>query len=112
VYDHELAHIWPPEAALRQKQIELIEKFAAQNGLAVIIRDTGLNASFRKKPGARKQENLDARNGDSSTRQLEPANEAQAAVGQLQNQKLIGTAQEIGDPAGKRLPKLPTFAAT
>jgi hypothetical protein len=81
VYDHELAHIWPPEAALLQKQIELIEKFAAQNGLAVIIRDTGLNATFRKKLGARKQENLDARNGDSSTRQLEPANEAQAVVG-------------------------------
>jgi hypothetical protein len=81
VYDHKLAHIWPPEAALRQKQIELIEKFAAQNGLAVIIRDTGLNATFRKKLGAREQENLDARNGDSSTRQLEPANEGQAAVG-------------------------------
>ena len=54
VYDHELAHIWPPEAALRQKQIELIETFAAQNGLAVIIRDTGLNATFKKKFGARK----------------------------------------------------------
>jgi hypothetical protein len=44
------AHL-APEAALRQKQIELIEKFAAQNGPAVIIRDTGLNATFRKKPG-------------------------------------------------------------
>jgi hypothetical protein len=67
VYDHALAHIWPPEATLRQRQIELIEKFAAQNGLAVIIRDTGLNATFKKKP--------DARNGDSSASRLEPANE-------------------------------------
>jgi hypothetical protein len=49
VYDHELGHIWPPEAALREKQIQLIEKFAEQNGLAVTIRDTGINATFKKK---------------------------------------------------------------
>jgi hypothetical protein len=49
VYDHELGHIWPPEAALREKQIQLIERFAEQNGLAVTIRDTGINATFKKK---------------------------------------------------------------
>ena len=49
VYDHELGHIWPPDAALRKKQIRLIEKFAAQNSLAVTIRDTGINATFKKK---------------------------------------------------------------
>jgi hypothetical protein len=75
VYDHDLAHIWPPEAALRQKQIELIEKFAAQNGLAVIIRDTGLNATFKKKLSPREQEKADERNGDTATTQLETANE-------------------------------------
>ena len=47
--DHELGHIWPPEAALREKQIKLIERFAAQNGLAVTIRDIGINATFKKK---------------------------------------------------------------
>jgi len=40
-YDHELGHIWPPEAELREEQIKLIERFAAQNGLAVTIRDIG-----------------------------------------------------------------------
>ena len=49
VYDHELGHIWPPEAALREKQIQLIERFAAQNGLTVAIRDIGINATFKKK---------------------------------------------------------------
>ena len=78
VYDHELAHIWPPEAALRQKQIELIETFAAQNGLAVIIRDTGLNATFKKKFGARKQANPDARNAGGSMSRLENASEGHA----------------------------------
>jgi hypothetical protein len=78
VYDHELAHIWPPEAALRQKQIELIGKFAAQNGLAVIIRDTGLNATFKKKPGPGEQGSRDARNGDTSASRLETANKGQA----------------------------------
>jgi hypothetical protein len=42
-------HIWPPEPALREKQIQLIETFAAQNGLTVAIRDIGINATFKKK---------------------------------------------------------------
>jgi hypothetical protein len=49
VWRHELGHIWPPEAALREEQIKLIERFAAQNGLAVTIRDIGINATFKKK---------------------------------------------------------------
>jgi hypothetical protein len=57
VYDHELANVWPAEAPLHQKQIELIKKFAAQNSLNVIIRDIGLNATFKKKLLAKKQEN-------------------------------------------------------
>ena len=48
VYDHELARICPPEGALRQKQIKVIEKFAVKNGLTVTVRDTGLNATFTK----------------------------------------------------------------
>jgi hypothetical protein len=55
VYDHELAHVWPPEAPPHQKQIELIKKFAAQNDLTVIIRDIGLNATFKKKLGPRER---------------------------------------------------------
>ena len=55
VYDHELEHIWPPEAALREKQIQLIERFAEQNGLAVTVRDTGLNATFKRKPAPHEQ---------------------------------------------------------
>ena len=55
VYDHELGHIWPPEAALREKQIQLIERFAAQNGLTVAIRDIGINAIFKKQPGRDEQ---------------------------------------------------------
>ena len=49
VYDHELGHICPPETALREKQIQLIERLAAQNGLTVAIRDIGINATFKKK---------------------------------------------------------------
>jgi hypothetical protein len=59
VYDHELGHIWPPEAALRENQIQLIERFAEQNGLAVIIRDTGINATFKKKAAPHRQANRD-----------------------------------------------------
>lgn len=80
VYDHELAHIWPPEAAFREKQIQLIEMFAAEHGPAVTIRDTGLNATFKKKLVAKKQENQNARNGDSSTSRLEPENEGHASL--------------------------------
>ena len=80
LYDHELAHIWPPEAALRQSQIELIEKFAVQNGLAVVIRDTGLNATFKKKLGPGEQESRHARNGDTSTSRLETANKGSSTL--------------------------------
>ncbi|HEY4256146.1 MAG TPA: hypothetical protein VGM66_02920 [Candidatus Udaeobacter sp.] len=59
VYDHELGHIWPPEAALREKQIQFIERFAEQNGLAVTIRDTGINATFKKKAAPHEQVNPD-----------------------------------------------------
>jgi hypothetical protein len=74
VYDHELAHIWPSEAALREKQIQLIEEFAAENGLAVTIRDTGLNATFKKKLGRREPESADVKRADTSKAQLETAN--------------------------------------
>ena len=78
VYDHELTHIWPPEAARRQKQIELIERFAAQNGLAVIIRDTGLNATFKKTLCPPEQKKANQRNGDTATSRFETVNEARA----------------------------------
>jgi len=68
VYDAELAHIWPPEAAFRQKQIQFIESFARQNGLAVTIRDTGLNATFKKKPGRDEQENRSEKRTQTRTR--------------------------------------------
>ncbi len=50
VYDHELAQICAPDAALRAKQIRVIEEFAAKHGLAVQIREVGINATFKKKP--------------------------------------------------------------
>jgi hypothetical protein len=50
VYDHELTRICAPEAALRQKQIRVIEKFAAKHGLAVSVREIGINATFKKPP--------------------------------------------------------------
>ena len=47
-YDHELGHIWPPEAALREEQIQAHRKIRAQNGLAVTIRDIGLTLTFKE----------------------------------------------------------------
>ena len=78
MYDHELTHVWPPEAPLHQKQIELIKKFAAQNDLTVIIRDIGLNATFKKKLGPREHESADKRNGDTATSRLETAKRGRA----------------------------------
>ena len=75
VYDHELSHIWPPQAAPRQQQIQLIERFAGQNGLAVTIRDTGLNATFKKKAGPDQQEMSDVKNAGRSKTRLQTANE-------------------------------------
>lgn len=49
VYDHELTRICAPDAALREKQIRVIERFAAKHGLAVRIREVGINATFKKK---------------------------------------------------------------
>jgi hypothetical protein len=52
LFGNDLAEICSPEPKglreLREKHIAEIEKFAADNGLSVVIRDTGLNATFRK----------------------------------------------------------------
>ena len=49
VFDHELSRICPPKAALRKKQLRVIEEFAARNGLEVRIRETGINATFKRR---------------------------------------------------------------
>ena len=74
VYDHELGGIWPPEAALREKQIQLIERFAEQNGLAVTIRDTGINATFKKKAAPHEQVKPDLKTLPDSKPRLQVAN--------------------------------------
>jgi hypothetical protein len=74
VYDHELGGIWPPEAALREKQIQLIERFAEQNGLAVTIRDTGINAIFKKKAAPHEQVKPDLKTLPDSKPRLQVAN--------------------------------------
>ena len=74
VYDHELGHIWPPEAALREKQVKLIERFAAQNGLAVTIRDIGINATFKKKAAPDEREKPDPKTLIESNTRLQVAN--------------------------------------
>jgi hypothetical protein len=48
VYDSDLRRLALPLADFRKQQIHAIESFAAENGLAVTIRDTGLNATFTK----------------------------------------------------------------
>lgn len=50
VYDHDLSRLCAPEAALRWKQIRVIEKFAADHGFAVCIREVGINATFKNAP--------------------------------------------------------------
>lgn len=56
LFSNDLAAIGSPEPAelrkLREKHIAEIEKFAAANGLDVEVRDTGLNATFRKRKPA------------------------------------------------------------
>ena len=99
VYDHELAHIWPPEAALRQKQIELIQNFAAQNGLAVTVRDNGLYATFKKTRSDEAREPRCAK----WPHLHEPIRNGSRRSGHAKLSSKInsGAAQEIGDPAGK-----------
>jgi hypothetical protein len=120
VYDHELGHIWPPEAALREKQIKLIERFAAQNCLAVTIRDIGIN--YLQKEG---------RTGRAREAGSKNANRIQHAVasrecrfrrnktavklrrfGGLISTHTSDTRVEKAAIRRKRPPKLPTFAAT
>jgi hypothetical protein len=48
VYDSDLCRLAPPLADFRKQQIHAIQSFAAENGLAVTIRDTGLNATLTK----------------------------------------------------------------
>jgi hypothetical protein len=48
VYDNDLRRLSQPLAELRDKQIRKIHRFAAENGLAVTLRDIGLNAPFTK----------------------------------------------------------------
>jgi hypothetical protein len=74
VYDHELARICPPEAALRQKQIRVIEKFAAKHGLAVSVREIGINATFKKPPPLNGKKVLKPKNGARPKMQLQFAN--------------------------------------
>jgi hypothetical protein len=58
VHDHDLARICPPEESLRQKQMRVIEQFAAKHGLSVSIRDTGINATFKKGGKGRQTRNM------------------------------------------------------
>jgi hypothetical protein len=48
VYDNDLGRLSRPLADFRKQQIRAIQSFAAENGLAVTIRDTRLNATFTK----------------------------------------------------------------
>jgi hypothetical protein len=47
IYDNDLRRLSEPLTNLRAKQIREINKFAAKNGLAVELRDVGLNATFK-----------------------------------------------------------------
>jgi hypothetical protein len=48
VSDNDLTRICAPDAALRKKQTRVIELFAAKHGFIVSIRETGINATFKK----------------------------------------------------------------
>jgi hypothetical protein len=50
VYDSDLCQLARPLADFRKQQIRAVQNFAKENGLAVTIRDTGLNATFTKTP--------------------------------------------------------------
>jgi hypothetical protein len=53
VYDNDLSRLSGPLANLRAKQIREIKKFAEANGLAVELRDVGLNATFKSRRGGK-----------------------------------------------------------
>jgi hypothetical protein len=52
IHDHELSRVGAPEAALREQQIRVILNLAAEKGLAVWIRESGINATLRSDPHA------------------------------------------------------------
>lgn len=74
IFDHDLARICAPEAALRQKQLREIKKFAAKQGLAVSIRETGINATFRKPPSTNGETKLTGKNAYRPATRLQSAN--------------------------------------
>jgi hypothetical protein len=51
VYDSDLSRLSEPLTNLRAKQIRKINKFAAENGLTVELRDVGLNGTFKSRRG-------------------------------------------------------------
>jgi hypothetical protein len=53
VYDNDLSRLSEPLTNLRAKQIREINKFAAENGLAVELRDVGLNGTFKSRRGGK-----------------------------------------------------------
>src|SRR6266850_3948724 len=48
VYDHDLRRLAKPMKELYERQVREIEKFAAAHGLAVKVREVGINATFMK----------------------------------------------------------------
>jgi len=48
VFDHDLSAVSVPPVKPREMQFRDIERFAAQNGYGVTIRDAGLSATFKK----------------------------------------------------------------
>jgi hypothetical protein len=46
VYDNDLRRLAKPMKQLYEKQVREIENFAAAHGLAVKVRETGINATF------------------------------------------------------------------
>jgi hypothetical protein len=78
IYDHELARICAPEAALRQKQIRVIKRFAAKHGLAVSIREIGINATFKKPASRNGKTKLNGKNGHRPAMRLQSANGGRA----------------------------------
>jgi hypothetical protein len=76
VYDNDLTRICAPEAALRKKQVRVIERFAAKHGLVVSIREVGINATFKKPSPPEAPEPPTSQNGARPTVQLRPVNGA------------------------------------
>jgi hypothetical protein len=75
IYDHELARICAPETALRQKQFRVIKRFAAKHGLAVSIREIGINATFKKPPSGKGKTKLNGKNDYPPAMRLQSANQ-------------------------------------